>query len=483
MVAPKLPDAGGSGAATAGQGPIGDAAQVPDGDWLQFNYDAQRTGVGPVATGITAGNVRHLRRQIVDLPGTVDSSVIALHDVTVDGHARDVLIMTTTYGRTIALDASNGRRLWAFTPSGIGSYQGSPQITTATPTADPDRQYVYSTSPDGVVHKLSIANGHQVWARKVTFDPTHEKLASPPTVSGKELIVETDGYLGDAPPYQGHVVTLSLANGRIEHVWNSLCSNRHQLIVPRTCPASASAIWGRAGAVLVPGSGDILVSTGNGPFNGVTNWGDSVLELTPNAGRLLHNYTPTNEYTLSHTDTDLGSTSPALLPNPGGPPLAVQGGKDGILKLLNLDRLDGTSGPASGRTGGQLQEVSTPAGDQMFTAPVVWVHNGRTWLFVGDNSGTSAYELRSGPRPRLSVRWQSNAPGTSPVLAGGLLYVYDLMGGNLDVYDPTSGRMVASLGTAGGHWNSPIVIGGRIVLPVGNANDHATSGQLYIWRI
>jgi outer membrane protein assembly factor BamB len=481
VIAPKTADAVGNDAAGTG-GPATIASNVPDGDWLQFNDNAQRTGVGPAATGITAANVGHLRPQIVHLPGTVDASVIALHNVTVDGRARDLLIMTTTYGRTLALDAATGRQLWEFAPSDINSYQGSPQITTATPTADPDRQYVYATSPDGVVHKLSIATGRQVWARKITFDPTHEKLASPPTVSGSELIVVTDGYNGDAPPYQGHVVTLSLATGRIEHVWNTLCSNRHRLIVPRTCPASDSAIWGRAGAVLVPGSGDILVATGNGPFNGRTNWGDSVLELAPDASRLLHNYTPRDQAQLNTDDLDLGSTSPALLPNPGGPPLAVQGGKDGLLKLLNLNRLDGTRGPAGPRTGGQLQAIRTPGSDMMFTASAVWVHGGRTWLFVGDNSGTSAYVLHSGAHPRLSVRWQSSEPGTSPVIAGGLLYVYN-PNGNLDVYKPTSGHMVAQFGVPGGHWNSPIVIGGRIVLPVGDANNFDTSGELYIWRL
>ena len=115
--------------------------------------------------------------------------------------------------------------------------------------------------------------------------------------------------------------------------------------------------------MLVPGSGDMLVSTGNGPFNGgARDWGDSVLELAPYATGLLHNYTPTDQAQLNSGDQDLGSTSPALLPDPGGPPLAVQGGKDGLLKLLDLDQLDGTSGPAGPRTGGAVQTLPTPGG-------------------------------------------------------------------------------------------------------------------------
>ena len=41
------------------------------------------------------------------------------------------------------------------------------------------------------------------------------------------MLVTTGGYIGDTPPYQGHVVTISRATGRITGEWNSLCSNRH----------------------------------------------------------------------------------------------------------------------------------------------------------------------------------------------------------------------------------------------------------------
>src|SRR5205807_10068365 len=174
--------------------------------------------------------------------------------------------------------------------------------------------------------------------------------------------------------------------GRIVHVWNSLCSNRHRLIAPGSCPATDSAIWARSGAVIEPGSRRILVATGNAPFNGSTNWGDSVLELTPDASRLLHNWTPRDQAQLNAGDTDLGSTAPALLGVAHGRRLAVQGGKAGRLDLLDLDRLNGTRGGAGARLGGQLQSIATPASDQVFSAPAVWMHGGRTYVFVADDS-------------------------------------------------------------------------------------------------
>ena len=65
--------------------------------------------------------------------------------------------------------------------------------------------------------------------------------------------------------------------------------------------------------VVEPGSHRLLVATGNATWNGKTDWGDSVLELSPDAGKLLQAYTPRNAAYLEGSDLDLGSASPAIL--------------------------------------------------------------------------------------------------------------------------------------------------------------------------
>jgi len=105
------------------------------------------------------------------------------------------------------------------------------------------------------------------WPVTITRDPTHEKVGTALNISGDLVLATTGGYIGDAPPYQGHVVSIDRASGEIVHVWNSLCSDRHEIIDPSTCPDSDSAIWARAGAVVEPGTGRILVATGNAPYD------------------------------------------------------------------------------------------------------------------------------------------------------------------------------------------------------------------------
>ena len=454
------------------------SAAVADGDWPTFDYDGHRSGVGPGDTGITKADLRSLKTRVLHIAGVADSSPIQLHAVKVGGRTRDVDFITTTYGRTIAFDPATATRLWGFAPRGIARYQGGHQITTASPVADPGRRYVYAASPDGFIHKLSIANGHQVWSARVTFDATHEKIEGALNVTGRYVIAATGGYLGDAPVYQGHVALIDRETGHVAHVWNSLCSDRHRLIdPPSSCPASDSAIWARAGAVVEPGSRRLLVATGNGPFNGHTNWGESVLELSPDARHLLHNWTSKNQALLDADDLDLGSTAPALLP---GTSLAVQGGKAGQLSLLDLKHLNGTSGGAGPKTGGQLQTVPTPASAPVLTAPLAFRHNGRTYVVVADYSAIAGYVLSS---RRLHQIWEHRVGGASPVIAGGLMFVYD-PGGSLKVMEPVSGHILTSIPAASGHWSSPIVVGGRVVLPVGgSAADDATSGEVLIYHL
>jgi hypothetical protein len=453
-------------AAVAFAAVAGGAATVPNSDWPEFGYSAARNNAGP-ATGITRANAGSLVRQQVAIPGTVDSSPIYLHGVRIAGKTHDAFFVTTTYGNTLAIDAHSGKVLWRFTPPNQSSYLGSSQITTMTPVADPGRAAIYAGAPDGVIRKLSVGNGSLLWATSITRDPTHEKLASALNYANGLVIAATDGYIGDAPPYQGHVVTLNPATGHIVSVWNSLCSNVHQIMQPSTCPGSDSAIWGRSAPVVDPSTGDLLVATGNGPFDGKDNWGDSVVVLSPNGSKLLKHWTPSNQAQLNSDDLDLGSTAPALLADG----YFVQGGKDGLLRLLNLSKLAGVNDT----TGGELQTVNVPGPTDLFSEPATWQG---TWVFLATSGGTAAWQLQNG---RLHEAWSNTVGGTSPVLAGGLLYVQ--WSGDIHIYAPKTGTVVGDLPVGETHWQSPIAVDGMVATGEGDANEHATTGVLDIYRL
>jgi len=433
----------------------------PGNVWPMFGVTPDRVNVSKAPTGITAANATTLARVSIDIPGTVDSSPIF-----VGGR----FVVTTSYGKTLALDR-RGHILWTYAPPGIDGWEGSAQITNASPAADPDKTHVYAVSPDGVVHKLNLADGSEVtdggWPVTITRDPTHEKVGTALNISGDLVLATTGGYIGDAPPYQGHVVSIDRASGEIVHVWNSLCSDRHEIIDPSTCPDSDSAIWARAGAVVEPGTGRILVATGNAPYDGKTAWGDSVLELSPDAGELVASWTPPNEEELNSGDVDLGSTAPALVRGVDGRLYGIQGGKDALLRLIDIGRME------------VVQTLPTPGAQSMFTAPAV---RGRD-VFIATAAGTAAYRLTGSGTPRLLNTWQNDTAGTSPVIAGGLVYVYDPTGGGIDIYRPGTPDPVATLAAEAGHWQSPIAIDGCVLVGEGDANEHSTSGTLSLYRL
>jgi hypothetical protein len=436
-----------------------------------FGGNVQSTSANPEPTGITAANVHTLRLRQVDLDGLVDASAIYLHGAMIRGARHDAIFVTSSYGRTLALDAGSGEVLWEYTPSGYQRLAGTRQFTNSTPVAGPDGHSIYAASPDGYIEKLAVSDGRLLWRTAITELPLREKIASPLKFFRGRVIAVTGGYIGDRPPYQGHVAILEGGSGKLLRVWNTLCSNRAGLLQPRTCPQTQSAIWGRAGAVVDPKEGRIFVATGNGDWNGTTDWGDAIVELDSGATKILGNYTPTNTRELNDDDLDLGSASPVLLDGN----LIAQGGKDGNIRLLSRQEIAGTRA----HKGHELQIVATPSGTDLFSQPAVWRHGGQTWMFAADNGGTAAWLVRSG---MLHEKWHNRRGGTSPFEAGGLLFVYAPRGG-LNVYEAASGKRIAKLACGPGHWSSPIVVDGRIILPEGNANSRATTGVLDIWAL
>lgn len=374
-----------------------------------------------------------------------------------------------------AFDAVSGAARWS------RSTTGPSRCTTASPAAA--GSWVYAPGLDGMVHRYAAATGReyrkQGWPHRITLMPEVEKVSADLRITGHYLYVTTSGFIGDQGHYQGHLVTIDLRNGHAT-VFNSLCSNVRQLLGPasgrsNSCGFQESGLFGRGQAVTDPANHDVYIVSGNGPWNGRTNWGDSIIKLNSAGSRLLDTFTPTNQAQLEANDLDLGSTGPALLPaiRQGGRSyrLLVQGGKGPActtcsgtaLRLLNRDNLSGQGGP--GHLGGDLQDVQAPGGCEVLTAPAIWrAPGGALWVLYANDCGTVGYRLSSPAAGtfRLERVWSLSQGGTTPVVRDGRLYVART--GTLAVYNPATGKVEAQTSIGGIHWQFPLVAGGRLYL-------------------
>jgi outer membrane protein assembly factor BamB len=416
-------------------------------DWPVFGHDPARSGTAG-GQALSTANVARLReRWHVELGDVADSAPIVV---------RDRLYATARNGTTYAIDASSGRIVWRFTTNG-------PKITTSSPAFDASADALYAPGVDGFIHRLDPKSGQELrgngFPAQITAAPQTEKHASPLNVANGYLYAQTSGYLGDATPYVGHVIAIRLRDGK-RQVFNVLCSGRHELITPQSCAAQRAGLWSRSGVVVDPdpsAGGRIYVATGNGPFDaGAGHYGDSILALSADAGHLLASYTPSNAAKLESTDLDVGSSSPVLLPrqaNSKTPLLAVQGGKDTILRLFDRMQL-----------GRELQHIEL--GDQLYSAPAVWNDRRRsTWVFLGLGDGVYAYRVTTQEgRSRLESAWHARLPegeGGTPVVGGGIVFV--ALSGALVALDAQTGRRLWT-GSAIGpiHWESPAIADGAV---------------------
>ena len=96
------------------------------------------------------------------------------------------------------------------------------------------------------------------------------------------------------------------------------------------------SIWQAGRAPVIDPAGNIIVVTSNGSFNGVTDFGDSVLKLSSRDLSLLDWFTPDNWSALCEDDKDLGSAGAILI---RGTNQLLTAGKPGDLLLLNVESM------------------------------------------------------------------------------------------------------------------------------------------------
>jgi len=499
-------------------------------DWLQFGYDTAHSGYNDAEKGYStaAGNIVLYHYALPVAAGAADSAPIYLGGVATTSGTKNLLFVIAKNGTLLALDADSTTASVIWSKQAQAPISGS-QITTGSPVIDPSLQYVYAFALDGKIHKYQVGDGAEItsggWPEVATLKPDIEKGAAGLGIAtghdaATYLYSVTDGYIGDAGDYQGHLTAINLATGD-QKVFNSLCSNLAIHFVENgvtsgagqsDCASRRNGIWGRPGAVYDAGTDRVFITTGNGPFNvdagnGIFNWGDSILALHPDgsggaiAGMPVDSYTPASFQGLQNTDADLGSVSVAILKTGS---LGLQVGKDACVRVVSLSNMSGQGGP--GHTGGELQAmrfVTDPvdncatgndpqghggtAADEIKAQPAIWTNpaDGSTWAYVVNPAGMAAYQLTvpvSG-NPFLTQKWIAGG-GTSPVVANSTVY-YMSVSNKLLALDAVTGASIvsgttswASASFSGSHWQSPILVNGRVYLI-----DSHTPAQVWVYQL
>ena len=377
-----------------------------------------------------------------------------------------MLYETLRNGTTLGIEATTGTIVWRFRTTG-------PNYTHSSPAADPSGTAIFVPGVDGKVHKLNAATGGEIrgqgFPAAITLIPETEANESALNVANGYLYATISGYDGDRAPYDGHIVAIELSTGK-KFVFNSLCSDKRELLGGTGCVQQRSGIWSRGGVVVDPSAsmnGRIYAATGNGDFNassGGHNYGDSIVSLSADLSQLYGSYTPTDYEGLQHSDSDLGSTSPATLPEQGFQFYAADAGA-----RLNTG-LASQSRRVAGR--GQRAAEDRLAGGVVCVTPTVWTSGGgEAWIFLGFPNVVQAYRLETKDgTSRLASMWnaspgQTFKEGTTPVVANGVLFIaYDgavyalnALTGNVLWNSAKHGKTIANV-----HWSSPIVVNGWV---------------------
>ncbi len=173
---------------------------------------------------------------------------------------------------------------------------------------------------------------------KLTFTPLIQHNRAALLIDGNTLYVAFCGHC-DRRQFHGWLFAYDISDPTAPRKLDVFCTTPN--IKEHPAVDGEGGIWMSGQGPASDGKGNIYLSTGNGSYDGTTDFGDSVIRFRLEGGkiRLKDHFTPRNELELKDQDADLGSAGPSLLPDSN---LLIAGGKEGRLYLIDIDKM-GTS--------------------------------------------------------------------------------------------------------------------------------------------
>ncbi|MGA8159909.1 MAG: Ig-like domain-containing protein [Acidobacteriaceae bacterium] len=351
-----------------------------------WHVDNNRSGLNASETMLTPSNVNTTSfGKLFSLPidGYAYAEPLLMSGVTINSAKHNVLYVATEHDSVYAFDAdTGGSPLWQvsllqtgetpLTDGPIQPYEG----ITSTPVIDPSTGTLYVVSAQTSssagssfrIHALDITTGAEKFGGPVTLNVSVPATNSD-SVGGVQtlntsciqraalLLANGNIYMGFGSCHSGWLVAYSASTLQQVGVFNSSVNLNGEGPY-----ASAGGVWMGSGGPVADSSGNVYITTGNGPWDGSTAWGDSVLKFPPtptpgNNGTMQPTdyFTPDIYAYMDCNDADLAAGGLLLIP---GSTNLIAGGKTGTMYLVNSTNL----GHESANDAGAVQEQVWGAG-------------------------------------------------------------------------------------------------------------------------
>jgi hypothetical protein len=446
---------------------------------MQHN-DLSRTGANTSETILTPANVNgsSFGQMFSDnLDGQVYAQPLYVEDLSISNGTHNVVFVCTENNSVYALDADTAGITYWQTNLGTPYTSGCGDLTptvgiTGTPVIDLISGTLYvdtklATGPTHKLHALDLITGKEKFAGPVTIAAP---LFSADVQAQRPGLLLLNGivYVG----YGSHCDDGSYHGFELGYNATNLTQ---QVAVFNVSPTgSQAAIWSGGMAPAADTNGNLYVMTGNGTFDGASNFGESMVKL--NGNLVVQDYaTPGNWSDLNTGDTDFGSGGPVLLPTH----YVVGIGKDGMLYLADINNM--------GHVGNFVQgfQAAPSGGDTVGKSPVYWQGPVKQYLFVlHSNNATRSFQFTgtniiTTPLGTASFIMNDRCGGLSLSANGTTNGVLWEIGSdnNLRAYDAVNFPKLLWSGSVGTYvkMTCPTIANGKVYV--------GTSGTLGVWGL
>ena len=461
------------------------------------NYTAWKGGGGGTGdqineTVLTPSNVNASSFGIswtAPVDGWVNAQPLYMNGLTVNGSPHNVVFVATANDSVYALDGDTGTQLWqtslippdatAVAATTVG-FTSAPQIgILSTPVIDPSTRTMYVVSETSEqnatyfplrLHALDLATGNEKFGGPALVSDPHmppiAKLQRPGLLLANGSIYIGIGSLQDETPYNGLLFAFDAQSLEQQAVW---------VVTPS---GIEGGIWMGGAAPSVDDNGNIYVSTGNGTFDGTTNFGEAVVKLSPRL-QVLDYFAPYNYAAYNAQNGDMGSGNVMVVRDQNGPfpHELIACGKPTPVYVLNGDNLGGV-GTTSDNIIQSLDNAVGRLGPKgsiiyaCYSSPAMWKQN---VYFSGKYDVLKMFTLDSGTGKLSSTPASQDTlvygyPGSEPVVSAngtsnGIVWTIDTGTNTLRANEASNVANVLFSGVLNGgtiRWTVPTVANGHV---------------------